>query len=378
MRFAKRMFDWGLLAGTRAAAVSLQASGFLEEPQLHVHIKRAGRSYQFMLLSLSKVGRMQLDAEAISSLRRDFRHLDAARIWFKSLGYPGRGRACLVTDSPENAPAGNYERRVILDYDYFRTDNPPDTLIAPYFFHPGHYYSGAHRRVRHFRNPKRSIRILFAGAQNREFYTRSFAFDMMNRWEILSALQEDFSDQLLVIRRREDVALVEERRAPIVMIVTDQAGHSPEHVLSGDEYWRLLGRAAFALCPPGCHMPHAHNAIEALAAGSVPIIPYADYLTPPLRDGANCLAFSTREELKSAVSRALSMSESEAEMMRQAAAAHYDQCLSPAAFGARIKTFLREQHGDLTIRVNEEETSVRMMRSRRGISTLTLEPQRRN
>src|SRR5205823_2507023 len=81
---------------------------------------------------------------------------------------------------------------------------------------------------------------------------------------------------------------------PIVLVtVDDRSLRISKHVLQGLDYLRFIGACDFFLAPPGCAMPLSHNLIEAMSLGAIPILNYGDYLDPPLRDGVDCLAFST-------------------------------------------------------------------------------------
>lgn len=114
------------------------------------------------------------------------------------------------------------------------------------------------------------------------------------------------------------------------------------------------------LCPPGWKVPHAHNLIEALAMGCIPIINYADLMTPPLRDHVNCLAFTTLEQLVIILETLPKFSLERIEAMRQEALDYYLLYLDPASVGrslmASLPTITRVSFND--------ETSIVISRSK--------------
>lgn len=80
----------------------------------------------------------------------------------------------------------------------------------------------------------------------------------------------------------------------------------------------------------------SHNAIEALAVGSVPIIQYPELFYPPLEHNVNCLVYKNKQELVDVLKRAMSMSPEDAATLSIGAAAYYDQFLEPKRVVQRL------------------------------------------
>ena len=80
-----------------------------------------------------------------------------------------------------------------------------------------------------------------------------------------------------------------------------------------------------------------HNAIEAMAVGSVPVTGYADWFDPPLEHGKNAVVFSGTEDLKEKVKSVLEMPEEKIAEMRRNAAEYYDRHLSAKSFIRRFE-----------------------------------------
>ena len=83
-------------------------------------------------------------------------------------------------------------------------------------------------------------------------------------------------------------------------------------------------------------MPHAHNLIEAMSVGTIPITNYHSYMRPTLTPDGNCLAFSTVEELDRVINRALRMSAAEIQRLREGVISYYDQHIEPESFGKKL------------------------------------------
>jgi hypothetical protein len=102
------------------------------------------------------------------------------------------------------------------------------------------------------------------------------------------------------------------------------------------EWLYVLGLADFFLCLPGREMPMCHNAVEAMAVGSIPILSYPDWFHPPLEDGKNCIVFCSDDELVPAIRRALAMSEREIRVLRESATKYYETWLTESASARRL------------------------------------------
>jgi hypothetical protein len=280
------------------------------------------------------------------------------------------------------------ERSVVLIRDIrgknsssFDTGDPPlaTALRAPYFMHPSVYHRGLHKSrlpTRHSPpvtshsaagasashplpatsySPQRHrrFRIGFFGTHDRDFYTKHYHFPGMNRFEILEAFFEKFGDSFVNLEgppqdwKAEQIA---------VSIDTRGGDRSGKAFLSQDHYFEALQECDFVLSPPGWCMPVSHNLIEAMFCGAIPITNGGAFMSEPLADDVNCLAFKNVEELAAAVERALAMDDCEVARMRKAVRDYYDRFLEPKAFGE-----LAMQSNSSPILVNAEEHSVPLL-----------------
>jgi hypothetical protein len=257
----------------------------------------------------------------------------------------------------------------------------PEVLRAPYFMHTSVYHRGLHKRrsldtalntrhsppvTRHsaegaspsHQSPatsyspqrRRRFRIGFFGTHDREFYTKHYHFQGMNRFEILEVFLQKFGNRMRWLRGfpRDwdgcEIAVSIDSRGG------DRRGKS---FLSQDHYFEALRECDFVLSPPGWCMPLSHNLVEAMFCGAIPITNGGAYMAEPLADDVNYLAFKNVEELAAAVERALAMDVGEVERMRWAVLDYYERFLEPKAFAEELR---RSDVGKVF--VNAEENSV--------------------
>jgi hypothetical protein len=184
--------------------------------------------------------------------------------------------------------------------------------------------------------------MFFAGSKGAIYRRVGREFGILDRCDIL-----DFVESHL--RLSVNAGL---NAASLLIIVGDGGDGLNKHRLTQDDYLALLRQSHFVLCPPGWKVPHAHNLIEALAMGCVPIINYADLMTPPLRDQVNCLAFTTLEQLAIILETLPKLSLERIEAMRQEALDYYLLYLYPASVGrslmASLPTITRVSFNDET------------------------------
>jgi hypothetical protein len=83
-------------------------------------------------------------------------------------------------------------------------------------------------------------------------------------------------------------------------------------------------------------MPLCPNLIESLAAGSIPILQYPQYLPPSLTGGVACLVYNSESSLVAVLKKALNMPEEEVQIMRRAAQDYYRKHLQPGCFAKQL------------------------------------------
>lgn len=129
-----------------------------------------------------------------------------------------------------------------------------------------------------------------------------------------------------------------------------------------DRWFDVLSAFDFFVATPGYCMPHAHNLMEAMAVGTIPILPYHHHLRPPLTPGIDCLAFFDAEESVRAVREALRLTTGEVAELRGGVQAYYATHVDPSAVVQRLFSQATVA-GPLTLLFNAEEYSLRRIKA---------------
>jgi len=221
-------------------------------------------------------------------------------------------------------------------------------FFAPYFAHPEFYKGGLHNAVLSMRGRERNVRVFFAGTHSDSAYSENFRFPILSRDRILRYLIEKFE---WVIKAAADKNGV---KSILIVLTRDTGDIVEKHKLSIQDYMDTMSRSDFFICPPGWRMPHSHSLIEAMSVGTIPITNYHSYMRPPLTPDVDCLAFSTLQELDSAVNRALRMDIGEVQRLRGGVISYYDEHLEPGTFGKKL---MEHKASNLEVVVNDESGS---------------------
>ncbi len=75
-------------------------------------------------------------------------------------------------------------------------------------------------------------------------------------------------------------------------------------------------------------MPWSHNAIEAMAVGTIPILQYDALFYPPLKHLKNCISYRDYASLDEAIQTALTMDEAQVQQMKSEVLDYYNQHLA--------------------------------------------------
>jgi hypothetical protein len=213
---------------------------------------------------------------------------------------------------------------------YYSLPPAAHRLFVPYAAHPEFYRRGLHDVVRGMRGRERNVRIFFAGTLCSSTYSEEFHFPMLGRDMVLGHVISKFKWAITT-----EVGV--NGLKPICIVATSDARDIVDkHKLSMRDYMDAMSRSDFFICPPGVRMPHSHNLIEAMSAGTIPITNYHSYMKPPLTPDGNCLAFSTFEELEKVINCALCMPAAEIQRLREGVISYYDEHIEPESFGKRL------------------------------------------
>lgn len=256
----------------------------------------------------------------------------------------------LITDQETDRP------HFRLDADYF--DLPAsreDGIRVPMPMMDGQYYASI-RALDRTRERKRERGLFFFGNMDPRAYDRrepEQVFGCFSRTRTLNVLKQHMPDRIHWPNRLDEISTRPGR--PIVLVPRARMYISTVdliHVLRGFDFF---------LAPSGVVMPLCHNVVEAIFAGTIPILQYGHLFDPPLRDGVECLAYRTEEDLVAAVERALTMPQEEVDRMRAALKAYYEAHLTIDHVVGQMR---KAWPGRVRLRLNGEYISVMMLRAK--------------
>jgi len=236
----------------------------------------------------------------------------------------------LITDSVA-ATSPYLKQAVKINYQHRLCENP-DEMAFPVFVHPQITVKATLPFVYDINTP-RPARVFFGGNTEKGKYDKNIIRDtyhMLSRREMLHEVIATLSPDEIHRPALATEWLASRDHQFFVLCETP-------HCMTPPERWlEVLAKADFFLAGVGVGMPLCHNLIEALAAGAIPILQYADYLTPPLEDGLNCLAFSDATGLREIIRRIMVMNQDELHLMKTGVRRYYEEFLAPGRFSQRL------------------------------------------
>jgi len=237
----------------------------------------------------------------------------------------------LLTDYPRKQKYIN--KTIYLHYDYSHKLRLSEGHFAlPFIMHPQIYCQYQdHLRLPIFRNNQRKIRLAFAGnwdtGYNHPFIVEELG--ILSRHQILDFIGK--SSQCQIISHKSDLEDILNGPYQEQFLVVDRQVR-----IDQSKWLAFLSSVDFFLCPPGVLFPLAHNSVEALAVGTIPILNYPDWFLPNLESGVDCLSFQTLDELTQIIKKVLGMQESEIIKLRANSIDYYKIFLDQANFAQKI------------------------------------------
>jgi len=259
-------------------------------------------------------------------------HTNTTLLWS---GFTSPQAHVVCTDNPNRSfdKLRGCQKLICLRYDYGpRLRLPPRHFAMPLVMHPQIYvqYRG-HERLESYRSAPRKIRMAFAGHLDKGYQSSSVReqFGRLTRLEVLDFLKNEGLIRVVSSARELRAALNGPYRHEFLVVT------HPLRIDQG-EWLQFLSQVDFLLCPPGILFPWCHNAVEAMAVGTIPLTNYPDCFFPSLVHGENCVAFSSYGDLQRGVMEVLNMGEDVVTGMRKNVIEYYDRHLSLARAAARI------------------------------------------
>ena len=211
----------------------------------------------------------------------------------------------------------------------------PRDLAVPYSFYPDVWDRGEDQHFPEYRRRTRQWRLFFGGHCSKESYVRIGKYPWLNpldRYRVVRETRGYFSGTTFEIESQSQLTRASQARHDSFVMI-DNARFRTD----SSDWLGLLANADFFLAAPGCDYPLSHNAIEAIAVGTIPVLEYDGLFAPPLRDGENCIAYRGADGLREALSRIEAMPGRQIRALREGVIAYYESHLSPDAFCRKLQ-----------------------------------------
>jgi hypothetical protein len=219
----------------------------------------------------------------------------------------------------------DYSPRLVLSSGHFAM---PETM------HPQIYVQyHDHERLEEYRRSRKKIRVLFSGNFTKTGYDNPAVKELLgklSRYQILKHLQEKEFARSVSSQAELDSILAGDYYNGLVVIDSDRFR------INQKDWLGIVSQADFFLCPPGLLLPFSHNAIEAMAVGTIPFINYPEWFFPHLTDKINCISFFSFEDLEQSLRRILQMEGEQIESIRRQVIDYYSCNLSLKEFLKRM------------------------------------------
>jgi glycosyltransferase involved in cell wall biosynthesis len=208
-------------------------------------------------------------------------------------------------------------------------------LWMPYQMHPA--MSGLPSDDAKSNQNTRRFGIFFIGnvepAYDSEFVK---SHHVMTRIQVIEALIDKIVNPIIYEKFDRLRVLDERDQRSLFLPKYNRFTQRSNGLIPSENYLSTLGEIDFVICTPGTYMPFAHNVIEAMSQGCIPILGYANYFSPNLTDGLNCLVFNDDTSLILAINKASEMGQEERKMMREEVLRYYDANLKFSSFLSKI------------------------------------------
>lgn len=290
---------------------------------------------------VDRYGKMSLDLEGV--------------VFSKQLPSHSEDKILIVDRVRPELMARKWQRQIYLNFDISSPEPQHDNwFVMPYSMHPLVYFLGQDEKVDQLRQETRAIKVLFAGnirGRGYESFKNTYMrtkFRKLLRPEIIATVLSNLGSQVMLVDEEEQMQRALSGWATDKCVIVD----SSKVRVQPANWLRFLANSEFFLCPPGVSMPLCHNAIEAMAVGSIPILNYGEWFQPRLEDTRNCVEFGNEDDLISKIRFVMSLHPSEIDEMRRNVVKYYEEYLAPQRFEEKVMSGVSSE---TTLFVNLEQ-----------------------
>jgi glycosyltransferase involved in cell wall biosynthesis len=212
-----------------------------------------------------------------------------------------------------------------------------EVIEIPFSMHPMQYHTRQTDKIQDLRKTERKLRIFFGGNTTKEAYQSKSVpqYGQLNRYEATESISNSIA-QTQVITSLNDFHDAIKRADgflnKFILLRAEQSGQ-----LKTEEWLATIAKSQFFMCFSGTTRPICHNAVEAMAVGTIPIISYQDWFFPALEHMNNAIVYSGKEDLISKIRQVLEMPHEQVREMSKRVAEYYDKYLAPVYFQERFE-----------------------------------------
>jgi hypothetical protein len=228
-----------------------------------------------------------------------------------------------------------WRKKIQVKFDVFSIYRISDPLIMPYPVHPFHSGPDLPERLEMLRLNKKKVRIFFSG--DTKGYTKNrihYPTTKLPRLEVIDTILAKLGGETSYLT--DEAALTSLFAGDYVnnCVIVD----SNRLRVNPADWLPYLSQSDFFICPPGYCMPMCHNAVEAMAVGSIPIINYPEWFSPTLQHMENCVVFGDKQDLVTKIQTVLALPQQKVSAMRNSVLDYYESHLNPRTFIRQIES----------------------------------------
>lgn len=199
------------------------------------------------------------------------------------------------------------------------------------------YYNILYSNKKYFHNSQRKNSVFMAGNIDVNYYNSiqgSPFFNILSRFEVSEFIKQqdyfvhftNFGHLLHFINDSVDEKVV------IINTTTDFR-------IENKQLKSICSSFRFYLALPGIDMPQAHNIIEAMSCGCIPIMheTYAGQFKPPLKNNFNAFVYGSLKELDTLIRKVFELNINESVRLKKNVISYYERELSPNAIVEKVE-----------------------------------------
>lgn len=241
-----------------------------------------------------------------------------------------------------------------------------EVVWIPYSLHPAAFKNGIDRTIEKLRSNSRKLKIIFAGNS----VAKGYSLKKLKDWYSKLTRHEGITAVLEIGGKIKNIENVGEFRKAIRtgnyvnecrLLRTDRSVR-----LNIKDYWDIISRSDFFLGLSGTDYPMCHNVIESMAVGTIPVMGYGEWFSPPLEHEKNAIIYSDAQDLKAKIRDVLNMDEAAIQKMRGNVIEYYEKHLANRNFVRRVeadqgKIMTMMLHPRLVCKPEEDEAGTKFI-----------------